>query len=106
MEITKKKIKRKSIFDNQRYINEEMLKFIVYNIEKFEIKCKTNEISITSDVFYKKIKEILQEHQEDCFLKIQSHLDIKKIYKDDKAKLINDYKKMYTIILETKIEDS
>jgi hypothetical protein len=101
METTKKKIKRKTIFTNERYINEQMLKFIVYNIEKYEMNCKVNKTEI--DV--KDLQEILKKHQEECFVKIQNNLEIKKIYKDDKTKLVNDYTRMMDKVLENLIED-
>lgn len=99
----KKKTTKKSIFSNTRIINEEMLKFIVYNIEKFEIKCVKNDIKTDTDMFHNKITEILKDNSEVCFNKIAEILEVKKIFKDDKEKLAKNYQKMYTVILQNKL---
>ena len=102
-EPVKKKTTKKSIFSNTRVINEEMLKFIVYNIEKFEMKCTENDIKTDTDAFHDKIIDILKDNSEVCFNKIAEILEVKKIFKDDKEKLAKNYKKMYTVILQNKL---
>jgi hypothetical protein len=100
----KKVLRKKRNVNNEKIINDIMLEFIVYHIEKLEIKCKEQDIRIDSNAFNEKINKILKEHENECFLKIKDKIQ-GKIHKKEQAELLLNYNKMYKIILENRIED-
>jgi flagellar motility protein MotE (MotC chaperone) len=103
-ETEKKVLRKKKNVNNEKIINEIMLEFIVYHVEKLEMKCKEQDICTDSNEFNKKITKILKEHENDCFLKIKDKIQ-GKIHKKEQAELMIIYTKMYKIILENRIED-
>jgi predicted metalloenzyme YecM len=102
--IEKKTIKRKSIIDvNIKIINGEILEFIIYNIEKFKMKCEINVVKVNEPKFNEKVLLDLKELQDDIVNRIVLKLKINKLFKTDKQKLLEIYEKMSQIIVNNRI---
>lgn len=89
--IQKKKVSTKTLFskDIEKYVNEEILSYIVVFFQKFPDK--------------KKRDEYLKENRDNCVEMIKNKLKIKKITNEDKKQILQKYDDMFSVVNHNQI---